>query len=292
MSIARTWWRLRRAEWLDALRTRPLRGSLALLLWWGPWVLLPVASWFSTPLAAGYTDLLLSVDVPLVLLLGAATSFAALHAREHMRADDWLWPAQAESRSLRWMRRLRWAASARWPAGLAIAAALLRPGLSGHEAGSATGELWVMGALALAGGWGVAWLVGSPSARIAHATGVRRARGLAALSWAPVHEARSRLALRRLPLLVMPALLAAPLGAQFRQAMEVVVVFLAALIVAVGSREAWRVQSITRGWLRDTAMPAHRIAFWTWRHIVVGLVALAAAFLFWPMPERIGGPVP
>lgn len=292
MSIARTWWRLRRAEWLDALRTRPLRGSLALLLWWGPWVLLPVASWFSAPLAAGFTDLLLSVDVPLVLLLGAATTFGALRARERVHMDDWLWPAQAKSRPLQWMRWLGWLAAARWPAGLVIAAALLRLGMTGREARSTTAELCLMGALALAGGWAVAWLLGTPSARIVHAHGVRRARGLAALSWAPLHEVRSRLALRRLPLLLAPAMLAAPLGAHFRQALAVLVVFLAALIVATGSREAWRVQSITRGWLRDTTMPGHRIAFWTWRHVAVGIVALTAAFLLWPMPERIAGPAP
>ena len=163
--------------------------------------------------------------------------------------------------------------------------------MSEREAGPATAELWVMSALALATGWSLAWLAGNPSTRIVHARGVRRAKGLAALSWAPLHEARSRLALRRLPLLVAPAMLAAPLGAQFRDALEIVVVFLAALIAAAAAREAWRVQSVTRAWLRG-AMPGHRIALWTWRHVATGLVVLALALLFWPMPERIARPAP
>lgn len=292
MNAARIWLRLRQAGWVDGFRAHPGRRTLALLLWWVPWVLVPAASWASRQLAEAMATLLVSVDVPLTLVLGGLTTMGVLRARERAHEDDWLWPARPLPRSLLWMHRLRVIAAARWGWGLALGAALLWIRLRGTSTADAITELWVMSALALVAGWGLAWLVGNPASRVVHAAGTRRARGLAALSWAPLHEARSRLALRRLPVLVVPALLAAPAGAQFRQAMEVLLVFVAVLVLATLGSEARHVQAVASRWLRDSRLPRYRIAFWTWRHVATGALAVALLWMFWPMPERAPGAAP
>lgn len=260
-----------------------MRRTVALLLWWTPWILLPLASWFSPSLAIAVTTFLLGIDVPLTLLLAVVTAALAARARDNAQLDDWLGPARFQPWTLRWLQCMRRVMAARWPLGLAIAALLLRVGLPEPLRLTAPPELALMGALALGCGLGFAWVSGSWRAR--HGTGVQRARrgaGMAALSWAPLHEARSGLAFRRLSVLALPALLAAPAGAQLHQAMEVLLVFLAAAAVATLVREARLVQTFTRRWLRDAPMSSRAIAWWSWRFVAAGLVALVALLALWP----------
>lgn len=281
VSTMRAWLRLYGAEWTDALRTRPWRRVALLLAWWVPWILLPLAACSSPGLATTMTGLLLGLDVPLALLLAAGTVIEAWRLRERAAVDAWLWPGHHPPRPVKWLRRARWLVVVRWPLGIILAACLLRASLPDAYR-NATEELWLMGTLALATGLGFVWVLGHRSGPHDRAPPPRRARGLAALSWAPIHEARDRLALHRLPVLLVPALLAAPAGARFHEAVEVALVFLAVMTIALCLQQAGRVQALVRSWLRDARLSAWTIAWWSWKHVAATIVAVIAAGLLLP----------
>lgn len=274
------WFRLHGRRWAGAFGDRPLRRAAALLSWWLPSVVLPAALIHDPQRAGEALEFVASLDIPLTLLLAAGVTLDATAARSMVDADLWLWPPAFRPPVARWMSRFAWLLVARWPGGLALGTTLLSAGAGpGHRA---AGELYVMAALALLAGALIIWMrgqkdrAGRPASR-----GPRLARGRAALSWAALHEARDGLDARRVALLLVPVMLAAPMNAQagdvFRAMMLVVV---AALVVTV-CRECVRIQRSLEEWLRHAAWARGRIAFFVWRHAVVGLVVGASLLMLW-----------
>ena len=280
------WWlRLHWRRWICALGDRPLRRAATLLLWWVPSLLLPAALSVDPQLAGQALDFLASLDIPLTLLLATGVTLDAIGANASVEAEQWLWSPAFRPRSTRWLMRVHWLLAARWPAGLALATALLSArAVAGQRA---TGELYLMAALALLAGVLFIWMRWQRGREGRPGSGrPRLARGTAALSWAPIHEARDRLDSRRVGLLLVPVLLAAPMNAQVGRVFSTLLLVIAAAFVVTVCRECSRVHSSLTAWLAAAAWTRARIALLVWRHVLAGLVVVASLWLLWMVQGR------
>jgi hypothetical protein len=273
------WWvRMQFQQWMQSGAAAPARRTVAMLAWWLPWVAIPLLMSLSGHAAADFTfDFLLSLDVPLALALSAATVLDAMNIESHAAADDWLWPHAFRPVRLRWLSRLRWLRLARWPAGLAIAALLLQ--FSAAVEPQALIELLLMALLGLACGACFAWVLRKPDPSVnRNDVRPRHTRGLAALSWVALHESRDRFNLRRASVFAVPVLLAAPVGALAGDVAKALALWLPLLFAATVCQQAVRCHQWMATWLR-TARTQWLLAWWVWRHVMLGIAAIAA--LLW-----------
>lgn len=282
------WWRLQLLQWMHTARERPLRRVATLLAWWLPWVLIPMALILSgTAAAEAGFSFLLSLDVPLTLMLAAATVLETLGIATRARAEEWLWPPAFRPASLRWISSLRWLPAVRWPAGLAIAGLLLAH--SAHAEADAVTELMLMAFFGIAAGVLLVWTLRTRSATTSRASaGFLPGRGMGTLSWVAFNEARAHFDLRRTLLLAIPAMLAAPMGALASDAARMVAVWLPLLFVVIVGREASRIQHSLQRWLRATSRVQLQLIWAVWRYIAVGVALAAAIYLFWPAAPAPG----
>lgn len=284
--MRRGWWfRLHGLRWAGAFGDRPVRRAMALLSWWVPGVVLPAAMIHDRQRAGEALDFVASLDIPLTLLLAAGVTLDAITARSTAEADRWLWPPASRPPVARWMSWFAWLLVARWPGGLVLGTTLLSLGAGpGHRA---AGELYLMAGLALLGGALFIWIrgqrdrAGRPVSR-----GPRLVRGRAALSWAALHEARDGLDARRLALLLVPVMLAAPMNAQAGEVIRAMVLVVVAAFVVTVCRECIRIQSSLGEWLGRAAWARGRIAFFVWRHVIAGLVVGASLLVLWMAEGR------
>lgn len=281
----RWWWQLRWLAWLDGARRQPLRHVVPLAAWWLCWIVIPLIGLANAEFAAATMRFLASLDVPLTLLLAFGVTADVRRFDIAAGRDAWLWPPSFRPPRVRWLLRLEWLMVARWPFGLAIAGMLLTIGASSFGRGEET-ELWMMAALALITALLVLWIRQGAGARdrsVASAR-VRRARGLAALSWAGIHEAADRLHLRRLAMLCMPILLAAPMGADAAQVAGLVAWFLGAVFIAQVLGECLRIQTDVQRWLPGAAMSPLALGVRVWRIVALGVLVLLTAWWLWMTP--------
>jgi hypothetical protein len=282
MTVATAWWwRLQVLRWMHSGDTRPLHRVATLLAWWLPCVLIPLAARLagSKSSAAGL-DFLLSLDVPLVLVVATLTALDAFRADSLASAEDWLWPRAFRPSRLRWLSRLRWSLIMRWPAGLAMAGVVLASGAS--AAPEQLAELLMMALLGLVPGSLFAWAIRRSSSSVENRPGaLRRARGMNALSWVALRETRERFHLRRMMILSIPVLLAAPMGALATDVMQLLALWIPLLFLATVCRETTRTQDSMQRWLRASGRMQLRLAWWAWRHIVLGVAAAVALYLLW-----------
>jgi hypothetical protein len=275
MSSSGWYWRLQRWQWLAAGRAMPRRRALALASWWLPCVIAPLALLLSGANAsAAGADFLLSLDVPLTLALAGLTVRDTLGAAAKAGREDWLWPRSFRPAQLRWLSRLRWLIVGRWPAGLGIAAALLAAGAGARRDFPA--ELLLMALLALLSGASLAWALPRASAQPRRLAAPRRARGLPALSWVALHEARERFVPRRAAVFAIPALLAAPAGASAGDAARMLLLWLPLVFIVLVCREAASADHAVQRWLQAPRGLRLRLRWWVWRHVTLGVAAILA----------------
>jgi hypothetical protein len=282
------WWRLQLLQWVHAAKAQPLRRTTTLLAWWLPWVLIPVALNIAGPSSAeAGLSFLLSLDVPLTLMLAAATVLETLGIESRARAEGWLWPPAFRPAGLRWISRLRWLLAARWPAGLALAGLLLACGT--HAEPDAIAELMLMALFGIAAGAILVWTLRTRSTAAKRTSaGFLPGRGMSTLSWVAFNEARTHFDLRRGLLLAIPCLLAVPLGALASDAARMLAVWLPMLFVLIACREAGRIQQSLRQWLRATPRMQLRLVWSVWRFIALGIAVTAALYVLWPAAHASG----
>jgi hypothetical protein len=279
------WFRLHGLRWAGAFGDRPWRRAVALLLWWVSSVVLPAAMIHDRQQAGQALDFLASLDIPLTLLLAAGVTLDAIAARSTADADRWLWPPAFRPPAARLMGRFAWLLVARWPGGLVLGTALLSVGAGPGR--RAAGELYLMAALALVAGAMFMWMRGQRDRAGRRGSGAPRlARGRAALSWAPLHEARDGLDARRVALLLVPVMLAAPMNAQAGEVLRAMMLVVVAAFVVTVCRECFRIQNSLEAWLGRAVWVRGRIAFLVWRHVIVGLVVAASLLILWMAEAR------
>jgi hypothetical protein len=281
MSSSGWYWRLQLWQWLAAARAGPVRTAVALTTWWLPCVLAPLVLLLSDAKAsAAGAEFLLSLDVPLTLVLAGLTVRDTLAAAARAGREDWLWPRSFRPARLRWLSRLRWLVVGRWPAGLGIAATLLAAGAGARREFPA--ELLLMSLLALLSGASLAWALPRTAAQSRCRTASpRRARGLSALSWVALHEARERFAPRGVAVFAIPALLAAPAGASASVATRMLCLWLPLVFIVLVCREAASADHAVRRWLQPPRSLRLRLSWWIWRHVTLGIAAILALCIPW-----------
>lgn len=273
------WWRLRWLEWLHAVNQRPARRIGLLLLWWIPSVFVPLASRLD-PEATGRTlSLYSSFDVPLTLLLAMGVVVDARRHRSLPLVDAWLRSAVIHSRAARWCTLLHQLLIARWPLGLATATALLCIGGPAWTTGEAQ-QLLVMSVFGVLVGLMILWIT-VDQRRGARFNGPRRARALNALSWAAFHETVARLDSRRVALLAVPAMLAAPLDADVRSVLSLFLLYFPFVFLAMLCIECLRIQSTMHRFMPAGRLTAVQWTYWIWRHVAVMLAVVIAAWVVW-----------
>jgi hypothetical protein len=246
-----------------------------MLSWWAPAVILPVALSIDDDAAASSLLFVLSLDVPLTLALAIGVTIDAIRAGANADAERWLGVPAYRPAAVRWLMRLHWLLVMRWPAALALSTALLS-----RAANVPVAELYLMAVLALAVGMMFLWMRVQGSAVPQHyIVRPRASQGMAALSWAPLHEARDALGTRRMSRLLLPAMLAAPMGALAGDVLVMLLGYSAMVFAVAICNEALRAQSKVQLWLMGTAQSPRRIAYWIWRYLIVGLVAIFVASL-------------
>jgi hypothetical protein len=275
------WWRLQILQWINSGRLTPTRRITALLGWWLPVVIMPLALLIAgAELSTAGLEFLLSLDVPLTLVISAVTALEALRIDARSTRDDWLWPRAFRPMQVRWLARLRWLLVARWPAGLTLAAALLSVGANAPSAQFS--ELLLMAMLGLAVGSCFAWTMQRQSASPAHRpVHPRRTRGMASLSWVAWHETRERFSLQRVTVLAIPALLAAPLGAMFSDAAKPLLIWLPLLFCVALCQSAMSTQITLQQWLQATGQNRLHLIWWIWRYLALGIFMIAGLGLWW-----------
>lgn len=282
MGPLRWWLRMHVLQWMHSASARPAHASAMLMAWWLPCILAPsFAAVSGSSIADSWLHFVLSLDVPLALVVAALTVQDALGIASGRTSEQWLWPHAFRPTSYRWVSRLRWLRMARWPAGLALGSSILAARAT--EQPEELFELCLMALLGLISGTCLMWaMAGAKSESRMQGKRARRGRGLSALSWAPLHEARDRFELRRISVLAIPALLAAPVGALAVDAAKLLTVWLLLLAVSMVHREARNIQSALHSWLRVSGRIRFTLALRVWRYVVAGLIAIVALFLLWP----------
>jgi hypothetical protein len=280
------WWRLQLLGWTRATKDRPARRGAALLLWWLPCVVVPAITSLDGAASSKALGLLLSVDVPLTLLAAVGVLLDALRTASRRGAEDWLWPRAFQPARVRWLARMRWLVAIRWPAGLVLATLLLASGTTPEP--GAVGELVLMASLALIVGGAVIWAFRHSGTETQNrpATSPRTTQGMAALSWVPLLESRERFDLRRMTILSVPILLAAPAGVLAIEVAGALAIFLPAMFIVVVCQECVRTQACLHRWLPTFARSRVKTAYWVWRYVAPGIAALMLAIAFWFVAGR------
>lgn len=281
----RGWWlQLLLLQWINAWRLRPVRFTLKLLLWIVPVVVAPLCLVLANRSGAAL-EWLLSLDIPLAMAMAAQSGSAITALRNRPDTESWVMAEERRGVAGRLLLLARLLHAVRWPVGMVVAVTLLSLGGEGER--TEFSELLVIASAALILGAVLAWALASGlrTASSSAVTGASRANGLAALSWAPLHEARRQLNLRRLALLAVPVMLLAPMGTPAQHVLQGILAWVPLLFLLGFIREAARNSAAIRRWL--PLVPA-RLHWWIWRHVaLVTLLAISALAIAW----RPGDPV-
>ena len=280
------WWWLRLQIWqsLNAWRTAPVRGTLIPLSWLLPSVAVPTAfALAGEHHAAAAMDWLLSFDMPLELLLAAQVGTAIVALGSRPDRESWISPAVSRANAGRMLFLARLLYAVRWPLGLALAAALLAAGSALAEAHLV--EVLLIAGFALIGGASLAWLLlGRRVDTTVHSpiTKVSRTCGLPALSWVPLRETSRLLDPRRLALLAVPVLLAAPMGSAAEEVLRVLAGWMVLLYVGNWLRQAAHTARVMQRWMPRMNSSARHLHWFIWRHVLLAtLLGAAALWLGW-----------
>jgi hypothetical protein len=283
---ARPWWLWLHAwQWLNLWRARPLRSAAVAASWLLPCLLVPAALRLSgRSTAAAALQWVSSFDIPIALVLAAVTGSRIIAAVNERDTEDWLQPRIQRGTARIALLLLRLAGMLRWPAGLLIAAWLLAIGQA--ELRQTFVQLLLIIMSGVAGGIAFGWvLIGQRDVRSRNPR-PPPATGLTALSLAPLFATHRSLGLRRLAALLIPAMLAAPMGATLDLVARMLATWLPLLYLGTCLREAGHISMAMRQWL-----PQARLGWWVWRHVLLALAATGA--LLWGAsllmrPERMG----
>jgi len=253
---------------------QPLRRTAG--LWLVPAIAIPRSLSLADPRRAQSLLLgLLSYDLPLVMLLVVQVCTATLGELSRREAYHWLEPA-IRSRAFRLgLFALGALRALRMPAVFLLVCLLLAAG-GGHPQ-----DLPELLIIPLAGSFfGMSFarlLVRRPDpaadARLPAAPG----RGMAALSWVPLQEARRQLQPRRLSLLAIPVLLAAPMAAPAGDVALALLAWLPLVYLLTGMREAARVVAVLRSWLPASALRGLPLRWFAWRLVATAIAVCVLA---------------
>jgi len=260
-----------------------MRRTIGILSWSLPCVLAPLAARFvGAGTATAAQDWVLSFDIPLALLLTVVVTVRATPAamRDPDQQDDaWICvlPRRRIVGLLQWLRNL-WRAAC-WPVRFALAGLLLGVGVKG----TGLAEWLLIALLAFAAGIVLARVQApSPSLASRRWSGTSRGAGLSALAAVPLRAAWRQLDLRRLLFLCIPILLAAPMGMPVYQIALGVAAWMPLVYLATCCREAGHVVTAMQRWL---PFQQARLHWWVWRHVVLLIIAgAAAAWTLWHFP--------
>jgi len=249
-----------------------------MLLWLLAALVLPGALALSTDdKAAGALDWLLSLDLPLLLLLSVLVCTEIVSRAAQSGEHRWLGPA-AERRSARFaFQVIRTLRALRWPAALVLAAALLAAGAGPHAEGFL--ELCGISVAATALGASMAGLLLRRSRDEVRTSQASRSRGLAALSWVPLRETARQLDLRRISLLALPVMLAAPMGVPAGEVALALMAWLPLLYLVTAAREAGNTSGAIRRWLRTSRIQPMQLRWLVWKHVT--LAWLGSGIALW-----------
>jgi hypothetical protein len=285
------WWlRLESWTWINAWRARPVRGTLLLSLWLLPVVVLPVALDIGGEgRAAAALDWVLSLDVPLALGLAAQVGSAVVALASRADTESWIAPVNRRGAAGRALFVLRLLHAARWSSGLALAVLLLS--IDGGDSAAQVRELLSIDGFALLGGATFAWVLlsGRHVAPRKPVGGTATGSGLSALSWVPLREAGRVLNQRRLAMLAIPVLLAAPMGSDAQQILRALVAWTVGLYVFNWMRQAGHATGTLHRWMPGMRVQPIRLKWYVWRYVLFASLAGAAAlWLGW----RVTAPLP
>lgn len=252
-----------------------VRRTIGILSWALPCVLLPLALRIvGANTASTAQDWVLSFDIPLALLLTVVVTVQATPAvvRAPGHHDDaWVFPV-ANQRLIalfQWMRN-QWLAG-RWPVRFAMAGFVLGIG----AIGTALTEWLLIAALSWFAGVLLARLQApSTSLGLRKWSGTSHGRGLSTLSAVPLRAAWRQLDLRRVMFLCIPILLAAPMGTPLSRIALGIAAWMPLVYVATCCREAANAMQAMQRWL---PVSRARLRWWVWRHVLLLLIAAAAA---------------
>jgi len=268
-----------------------VRRTFAVQLWLAPCVLIPGAVAIADQdRAAALLEWLLSFDMPMALLLSAQVGSAIATLAARVDPDAWIAPAASRGAAGKFLKLLRLLGAVRWPAGLAIAALLL----SARTRWSTESfhELLLIAGFAMVGGASLAWmLLARPRAKAGYSRrAASRNSGWSSLSWAPLHETRQQLNLRRLMLLAVPVMLAAPMATAAQEVLRGIAAWIVLFHVAVCLRQAARISTAMRLWIPRPRISLLQLHWYTWRYaLLAALCGLAMLWLGWRVTSPRGG---
>lgn len=79
----------------------------------------------------------------------------------------------------------------------------------------------------------------------------------------------------------MPAMLAAPMGAQAGQVLALVLLLVGGMGVATLLRECLRILAVLRRWMPEASLSRFMLALHVWRHAAVLVFVLLGGALLW-----------
>ncbi len=278
------WWlHLLVLEAANSWRMHGIQRTLLLSLWFVPVILAPLVLVVAgNGLADAALDWLLSFDMPMALILSAQAGSAIGALASRVDTENWVSPKAARGMAGRALFLTRVIRALRWPVGLALAAALLSLGSEEHSA--RTIELQVIALSALVGGAALAWLLLGNSREAARAAPAAAARGqgLSVLSGVALSQTRRRLNLRRLSLLTVPVLLAAPMSAQAQEVLRMLGAWLVLIFLMTWVRQATLAGAAMRRWMPRMQMSSWHLTWVIWSRVVVGaLLCVVVLWLGW-----------
>jgi hypothetical protein len=217
--------------------------------------------------------------VPLALLLALQSALASIAVASRPDSERWIAPAGRRGADGRLLWCARFLHAVRWPLGLALATLLLKPA-SRDDAGHIM-ELLVLAAVSLVCGAMLAWLLlnRKPTSVKPEPAAASTLPASWALSLAPLRETQRILDMRRIALLAVPLLLAAPMGTPAQQVLRALAIWVPLLFIASWSGQAVRIVRALRACLPRRAHQSLRL-YWQVGRVVL-MVALVGGLALW-----------
>jgi hypothetical protein len=278
--ITSRWWQLRN-EW----QCHPTRTIFRLAAWLAVSFVVPGAiRASSTALAANILATILSFDVFLALgTAGVVCGLLLPRVAHAIKADADQWVIAAPYR-----RRWLWLniadpviRVALWPVAVLLGITVLGVGMEGARA-DVSEILFLAGFGTLAGGLLSLILAGKRTTRTDKPYPFSASvHGLGHLSWQPVVKLLDSFDLRRMMLVSIPVLLAAPLGALAVDVAKVLVVWLIGVALVMLVTSVFSVVSDTRHWLPPQLLPGTALAWRVLKHLAITLLLIVAALVFY-----------
>jgi hypothetical protein len=274
LSRSRCW------QLLNAWRARPVTHTVKLAIWLSLAIGAPASIRAASPDAAtAVLQFVVSLDIPLVLAFaGVVIAVLLPKMAEVLRRDPDQWALPPRYRGVETTLNVLLAltTASTWPLAVLLASVIL--GFANPAARSSLNETLSLMAVGI--------LIGALGARIFHSTPHsaqdkpawhRVGRGFTHLSWAPFRKTLDEFNPRRLALLIIPVLLAAPMGVAAADVIVAAVVWVGAMYCLMLIRSAINVMTQTRRWISPFQLTSAPLRRYTLQYTVAFLVCVGLA---------------